>query len=128
MCRVAEAGLVTYPLAISPDGKAFVAPYMGEANEPGGRPPPRAVGVFDADTGAEVGSPLPHTAAVVGIQYAPDGRWFQTVDRHANVRRWGVRPGPGRGPTLKHGPPVWCVRFSRDSSLVLTATKIQPAE
>jgi WD40 repeat protein/predicted Ser/Thr protein kinase len=120
LCRVSPPGLGTYPLAISPDGKWFAAPFMGEGKEPDDRPPPRAVGVFDADTGAKVCEiPLARDDAHnPHLTLGPGGRTL-VVGLRTRAEVWAVPSGERRAsfPIPETGLPT--VRFAPDGSWFL---------
>jgi WD40 repeat protein len=104
------AGAETYAVAFSPDRRYLVT---GGAN--------RALRVWDARTGHEVGTLGTHDREIRGLAFSPDSRHLASASADGTVKLWdATRPGEkqeGRGPIR-----AWAARvavnlaFSPDGS------------
>jgi WD40 repeat protein len=72
-------GAETLTVAFSPDGRHLVT---------GGGGSDRAVQVWDAQTGREVGSPGAHDREIRGLAFSPDGRYLSSASADGTVKLW----------------------------------------
>jgi WD40 repeat protein len=88
---------------------------------------PDAARLWDAATGAAVGRPLEHGAAILHAEFSPDSRLVVTANGDGTARLWDARSGLPVGEPFRHLRPeqvVWGIphaTFSPDSSLLVTS-------
>ena len=102
-----ENGSVT-DLAFSPDGRLLAS---GNDDD--------AVHLWDPETGAPVGDPLPNEDDVLAVAFSPDGRFLASGDKTGSVIVWDVQTGHRVSPTLeRHRGWTYDLSFSPDGSLL----------
>jgi len=77
--------------------------------------------LWDVPTRREVLPPFQHGKAAYSVQFSPDDRWLLTAGPDGNACSWETRSGT-RKLLLAHGAPVYTAAFSRDGSLIATAS------
>jgi WD40 repeat protein/tRNA A-37 threonylcarbamoyl transferase component Bud32 len=78
--------------------------------------------LWNAATGAPIGPPLRHAAAVEAIAFSPDGRTILTGSFDKTARLWNAATGAPLGAPLCHSGPVKSVAFSPGGDAVATAS------
>jgi WD40 repeat protein len=97
-------------LEFSPDGKTVLtAGYR------------KAVRLWDAKTGAQVGAPLEHPDVVAAAAFSPDGAKILTGCRDGSLRLWDVASGKLIGAPQALTGSVSAVAFSPDGKRVVAA-------
>jgi len=98
-------------ITFSPDGsRVATASYDSTAR------------LWDAQTGAPLGSPMEHDAPVYCITFSPDGSRVATGSFDFTARLWDAQTGARLGEQMKHGDLVTCFSFSSDGSRIATAS------
>lgn len=80
----------------------------------------RTARLWNRTTGAPVGEPLRHGAAVTIVTFSPDGRMVMTVAADMTVRLWDTARGQPLTGALEHPALVSCARFSPDGRRIST--------
>ena len=78
--------------------------------------------LWDATTGAPVGSPMRHDNLVIGGHFSPDGQRVVTFSSDRTARIWEVPSGKALTVPLRHDDQVWTAFFSPDGTRIVTAT------
>jgi WD40 repeat protein/tRNA A-37 threonylcarbamoyl transferase component Bud32 len=100
--------LLRQAVAYSPDGRTAVS-VLGQ----------RAF-LWKAPTGAALGKPLRHRAAILGVVYSPDGRTILTTSGDQTARLWQVSDGQPLGAPLRHPSSVFVAAFSPGGKYAIT--------
>ena len=118
--RVSEPWASAFTLVMSPDGKRVAAPLPDPDSGEGERRLPRAVGVFDADTGAKVVEiPLRvEWGGAFEMALAPGGRALAVLTKD-RVGLWAVPSGEPLGRFAIPERPLPWLRFTADGSAPL---------
>lgn len=108
--RLIENDEAITALALSPDGRRIVS-----GSREGG------LHVWDAASGALVGTATERTAYVNGVAFSPDGRRFVSANKDATLHRWDAASGqPVGAPMAGHQGQVGCVAFSPDGRRIVS--------
>lgn len=104
-----DRGAVFHGLAISPDGTRIVA---------GGTD--RAPGIWDATSGALLGTLAGHPNWIQACRFSGDGRFLATACRDGVVRVFDAATGEFVSRMVGHAGRVWDVDFQIDGALLST--------
>ncbi len=95
----------------SPDGRRVVTVSQDGAAR-----------LWDAASGAPVGTPIRHEVAVDSAAFSPDGRLVVTASGDSTARLWDAASGAPLGTPMRHEAGVTSAAFSPDGRLVVTAS------
>jgi WD40 repeat protein/tRNA A-37 threonylcarbamoyl transferase component Bud32 len=118
-----HAGDVT-SVCFSPDGRRLAS--AGEGGWDGaGKPLPRVVKVWDAQTGQEQFSLRGHAGDVISVCFSPDGRRLATVSSDKTAKVWDAQTGQEQLTLRVPTDRVYRVCFSPDSQRLATTSSDQ---
>jgi len=112
-------------VAFAPAGDSLVSIGRGERPASGGSDGSRqflrtwTAKVWDAAPAASQGARWAHDAAVVAIEFSPDGRWLASGDYHGIAKLWDVRSGRLEATLPGHTSQIE-LSFAPDSQLLAT--------
>jgi len=110
-----------WSVAYSPDGRRIIS---GSGSIFGVGSTDNTIRIWDAETGAEVGSPLKgHTDSVLSVAYSPDGRRIVSGSYDRTIRIWDAETGTEVGSPLKgHTDSVRSVAYSPDGRRIISGS------
>lgn len=111
---------------ISPAGLTETAAYSSDGRKVVSAGFDRALRVWDADSGAQIGQPMTgHTATITSVAFSPDGHRIVSASTDGGVRVWDVDNSRQLGEPLVAATgsgspgPVWSVAYSPDGRLII---------